>query len=106
MGPRHTWFRCTTWNEADRAEFERRLSRARPSGRPQYLRIQALTLIRTRIADLVRVGLSLTDRFLRDYPDDWQAALVYEMRGDAYEMLGEIPAALQSYRDAASVERT
>jgi len=69
------------------------------------LRIQALTLIQTRNDELIRDGLSLTDRFMRDYPDDLFAALVHEHRAEAYEHLDEISAALQSYRDAMSAER-
>lgn len=40
------WFRNETWTAAVREEFERRLARARPSNRPQYLRIQGVHLER------------------------------------------------------------
>ena len=38
------WFRSPAWGLDDQAEFERRLRRARPTGRGQYLRIKGLAL--------------------------------------------------------------
>jgi tetratricopeptide (TPR) repeat protein len=38
------WFRSPRWSEADRAEFEARLARARKYNRAQYLRIKGLAL--------------------------------------------------------------
>lgn len=38
------WFRLPDWDADARAEFERRLARARPYSRPQYLRIKGLAL--------------------------------------------------------------
>jgi len=39
------WFRSSDWSGDAQEEFERRLSRAGASSRPQYLRIKALALI-------------------------------------------------------------
>lgn len=41
------WFRLPDWDEMARAEFERRLARARPYNRAQYLRIKGLALNET-----------------------------------------------------------
>ncbi|MGO8956786.1 MAG: hypothetical protein ACLQFR_05360 [Streptosporangiaceae bacterium] len=38
------WFRSPAWDESARADFEVRLSRARPHNRQQYLLIKALAL--------------------------------------------------------------
>jgi tetratricopeptide (TPR) repeat protein len=38
------WFRSPDWNAEARSEFERRLARARPHKRTQYLRIKGLSL--------------------------------------------------------------
>lgn len=38
------WFRRPDWDGAARADFERRLARAHPRSRPQYLRVKALAL--------------------------------------------------------------
>ena len=72
---------------------------------PQYLRIQALSLVRTGEPDLIRAGQSLTVRFLREYPRDWQVALVHGLRAEAHEALDEILAALNFYRHAMAAER-
>ncbi len=39
------WFRGPDWTPAAQEEFERRLQRARPTSRPQYLRIKGLGLV-------------------------------------------------------------
>jgi len=39
------WYRRPDWDDAAREEFERRLARARPFNRSQYLRIKALALL-------------------------------------------------------------
>jgi hypothetical protein len=38
------WFRTPGWDDGAREDFERRLARARPHNRPQYLKIRALAL--------------------------------------------------------------
>jgi tetratricopeptide (TPR) repeat protein len=77
------WFRSTDWSEAARADFERRLGRARPSGRAQYLRIKGLALADAGEIDGAR---ELWNRVLRD--DGEFAALegfaVLEHLGDSY----------------------
>lgn len=38
------WFRTPDWDAVARDDFERRLARARPYNRPQYLKIKAIAL--------------------------------------------------------------
>ena len=105
MGPRDDWFRRTSWTDSDRQEFEHRLARARSGSRPQYLRVQAVTLVQTGKLDLILAAQSLIERFLREYPDDWETALVYELRGQAQEAFDDIVAALDSYRRSMAAQR-
>jgi hypothetical protein len=60
------WFRCTDWNEATEGEFFRRLKRARRQ-RPQYLVIQAATLVGTGRRELAACALSLLELFTQEY---------------------------------------
>jgi tetratricopeptide (TPR) repeat protein len=59
------WFRRPEWDDAAREEFERRLARARPFNRSQYLRIKALALLEAGEDEGARVLLL---RVL-DHPD-------------------------------------
>jgi hypothetical protein len=105
MGPRDDWFRRTSWTESEQSEFEKRLARARPHGRTQYLRIQAWTLVETGDTELVKAGLVLAERFLVQYPEDLLAAWVHVTCAEAHEKLGEVSMALASYRKAIEAER-
>lgn len=57
------WFRGPDWTLADRDEYERRLSRARPNNRGQYLRIKGLALAEVGRVDDAR---ALWQRVLAD----------------------------------------
>lgn len=59
------WFRTSDWDDDARAEFEKRLGRARDHNRPQYLRIKALAL---RDAGDKQAAGSLLRRVLDEYP--------------------------------------
>jgi len=62
------WYRNSSWNEAIRVEFYRRLERSRtPHNKAQYLRLQALHLLE---ANLHSPALELLELYLRDYPED------------------------------------
>jgi hypothetical protein len=63
------WYRSSEWSEQARVEFERRLRRARPHKRPQYLRIKAISL-REHGGEAGRRGArELNERVLSDYPN-------------------------------------
>lgn len=83
------WFRRSTWSASDKEEFEARLRRARPAGRAQYLRIQAVYLSETGRDDLVPPAIELLDRLLAEYPDSMQVALAEQLRARCYERMGD-----------------
>lgn len=77
------WFRLPDWDADARAEFERRLGRARPHSRAQYLRIKGLAL---EEAGEVEGARELWQRVLTDdgefaRMEAWSAS---EHLGDSY----------------------
>ena len=72
------WYRTAGWSPDDRAEFERRLARARANNRPQYLRIKAVHLEQVGRSDDAAV---LYERVLRDYPASNDARFALERLG-------------------------
>lgn len=75
------WYRSERWDLATAAYFEERLCRARPEGRPQYLRIQATHLLHAR--ETRESGRALLRRVIDDYPEDAQARTASEQLGDS-----------------------
>ena len=98
------WFRKSTWGKVDAEDFERRLSRARATNRPQYLRIQAVHLLETREPELIATALTLASRVTSDYPDNIQTSPAHHLAGQCHEVLGDTAAALASYRLAIETE--
>src|SRR5947208_1540607 len=100
------WFRKTTWNEADRAEFFARLRRARGAfHKAQYLRIQARHLQQTGQRESVSAALELLDLLLADYPEPTQLASAHLQRGESLCVLGDRNGGLAAHRDALAAER-
>src|ERR1041385_2504643 len=58
------WYRCTGWNEQTEVEFFRRLKRARDQ-KPQYLVIQAGTLVGTGRPEVAAAALNLNELFVQ-----------------------------------------
>lgn len=77
------WFRLPDWDAQARDEFERRLARARPYNRAQYLRIKGLSLLDAGETDGAR---SLWLRVLEDEGEyaTVQQASALEHLGDSY----------------------
>ncbi len=97
------WFRRTNWTDRDQIEFFERLARSRGlSNKSQYARIQALTL---QNAGLFAESLALLDRLFKDWPDPFQMASARMQQGQCYAAVGQIPAALGSYRAAIELEK-
>ena len=90
------WFRLPEWDAAARDDFERRLARARPYNRPQYLKIKAIAL---REAGQTDASQGLLHRALDD-PNiyDFEAAGVTELLGDLSRKAGDRADAEQKYR--------
>ena len=95
------WFRRTSWTAESAAEFERRLNRARPTGRAQYLRIQAGHLL---AAGDAKSALVLAERAVHDPLVGIQLAPAHLTRGDCYRRLRDLPRALGAYRAAVETE--
>lgn len=93
------WFRDPGWGVVDRDEFERRLGRARPSNRQQYLKIKAIAL---RDAGLIDAARSLLARAV-DLPEHtWAADRAHsrELLGNIAAKAGDAQEALHQYRTA------
>jgi tetratricopeptide (TPR) repeat protein len=91
------WYRDPGWDAADRDEFERRLSRARPHNRQQYLKLKAIAL---RDAGLIDAARSLLIRAV-DYPEPDLAverAHSRELLGNIAVQTGDVEEALHQYR--------
>ncbi|GIE90962.1 hypothetical protein [Actinoplanes regularis] len=89
------WYRTTEWHESARAEFERRLARARPLSRGQYLRIKAVSLAGAGVVDGAR---ELCRRVLTLDPEGFEAASATELLGDLERAQGNAAVAEQHYR--------
>jgi hypothetical protein len=90
------WFRATSWSEEIAERFEERLRRARRSSRPQYVRIQGVTLIDAGHEDEGRI---LLRRVVDDYAEDsFQSAWAMEGLGQSYQRTGDNVTAEHYYR--------
>jgi tetratricopeptide (TPR) repeat protein len=77
------WFRSSAWSPEARIDFERRLLRARPYNRPQYLRIKGLAL---SAAGEVAEARRLWQRVVDDGEVSWvQRASATEHLADSYQ---------------------
>jgi predicted Zn-dependent protease len=89
------WYRGPRWDRDDRAEFERRLSRARDYNRPQYLRIKALALWQAGKLD---EACDLLLRVTAEYAEAIDAPSATEMLGDIARQQGRTADAESFYR--------
>jgi tetratricopeptide (TPR) repeat protein len=89
------WFRSTAWDKAARADFEARLSRARSTSRPQYLRIKGLALHGAGRTD---DAVTLWTRVIEDYPESLDAASAREFLADTARSSGDLDLAQAHYR--------
>jgi hypothetical protein len=99
------WYRRTSWSDSEREDFEKRLARARPHSRAQYLRIQASHLADTRDERLTRVALDLLSRMLAEYPDRVQTAQAHAQRAECLLQLGDWNGAVEAFRAVLEAER-
>jgi len=95
------WFRTPDWDVVAREAFEKRLARARPHNRSQYLRIKALSL---REAGLVSEAERLLVRVLEEYPDAFDVPFCLELLGDLAAEDGRLEEAIQRYGQALEAE--
>jgi hypothetical protein len=98
-----SWYRSTTWTLDDQQVFEKRLARSRGQ-RPEYLRIQALTLAATRQVENARPAIDLAKRYLQEHADGLFTAQIYLTLAKAHTTLGEINQAVDAFRQAVIAE--
>lgn len=98
------WYRCTDWNEQGEAEFFRRLKRARHQ-KPQYLVIQAGTLVRTGRPEAAAVALNLIELFVQEHYDAVFASGAFHTKAQALLMLERWEEACQAFEDALAARR-
>jgi hypothetical protein len=75
------------------AEFERRLAKARPTSRAQYLRVKAATLLERRTPGATSVAIGLLTRVVTEYDDRLDVPSSHELLGEAYRRVGDLGAA-------------
>ena len=95
------WFRSSDWSAGAQEDFERRLSRARPDSRPQYLRIKAIALLE---AGQLESADALLERVIDESPDSTDARFGLELRGDIASRGGHLDRAADYYRRAIGDE--
>lgn len=100
------WYRRSSWTPADRDAFFARLHRSRTTyNKAQYLWIQAFHLHRLGRRATTRAALGLIDVLLREVPEPSQLACAYLTQGECHQSLGQIAAAVESYRLALQAQR-
>jgi tetratricopeptide (TPR) repeat protein len=98
------WFRCREWTQQNEAEFFRRLKRARHH-RPQYLTIQALTLVDSGSPELAAIALNLVELFLQEYNRHLFTSQAFHIRARALLLLERGADAFQAFEDALAARR-
>ena len=97
------WFRSPGWTALDREDFETRLKRARPTSRPQYLRIKALSIEE----ETPEGAEELFRRVIADYAEHWpELAFAHERLGDLRIRAGDDRTAEDHYRLALATSPT
>jgi len=89
------WFRSSAWDALAQKNFERRLARARPDNRPQYIRIKALALAAS--GQDVAAGV-LFERVVREYANSLSCPASLEQLADMARKQHDLPKAEETYR--------
>ena len=90
------WFRQVSWGEDEQTLFRAKLAKARTWGRPQYLRIQAVTLERK----LPHVALRLFEECIALDMDGIQSAWAHDGRAEIFARQGDLEPALLAFEAA------
>jgi tetratricopeptide (TPR) repeat protein len=98
------WYRCTDWNEQSEAEFFRRLKRARHQ-KPQYLVIQAGTLVGTGRPAVAPAALNLIELFVQEHYEGFFASGAFHTKAQALLILERWEEAFQAFEDALAARR-
>jgi len=102
---RNDWYRRTTWSREDQEAFHQRLRRSRTSfHKAQYARIQAAYLETTGVPQLIKAALGLLDLVLAEWPEPSQLACLFHQKATCCRRLGDVDAAVKSFRKALETE--
>ncbi|MCA4899355.1 MAG: tetratricopeptide repeat protein [Bacteroidota bacterium] len=100
------WYRRKTWTKTDEEEYFTKLGRARKDGRAQYLRIQALELIKTKDINLLTVAETLLNKILTDHPDNrFERSSTYNHLGEIYKLRQDYETALGYFQKSLDFEK-
>jgi hypothetical protein len=80
------------------AEFERRLAKARPISRAQYLRVKAATLLEQQTPAATAIAIDLLTRVVTNYDNRLEVPFSHELLGVAYRRVGDLAAAEHHFR--------
>ena len=105
---RDDWFRQTTWGADEEQLFEAKLRRARSANRPQYLRIQGLTLSSSDDPAVRSAGRELLARVIRDHVEPWphEARNAMQNLAASFAAEGSLADAERWYRECARLQDT
>lgn len=103
MSANRNWAHEVAFDGQAMAEFERRLARARPGNRAQYLRVKGATLLEAGQDEALPVAISLFRRVVDDYDDFLQVPWSHELLGEAYRRMGELDRAEHHYRKCLEI---
>lgn len=103
---RDDWFRHTTWGTEEEQLFEEKLRRARSWNRPQYLRIQGLTLTSSEDPAVRSAGRALLLRVIRDHVEPWphEARHAMEHLAESLAAEGSLAEAERWYRECVRLQ--
>src|SRR4051812_37189935 len=98
------WFRGEEWDEKARAEFARRLGRARRTSRPQYRRIKAGALLKSDDPSRQAAGRSLLEENLVDpITLDFERVIALTLLARHDRLRGQTEAAEVRFRTALDI---
>lgn len=100
----HDWFRSAAWDDEVATAFERRLQRARPWNRAQYLRIQATDLLESADPATREAGRRLLHRLVGEYPDnELEVNCAWEQLAESLMHDGQTEEAEHAFRRALAL---
>ncbi len=99
------WYRKTSWTNGDKDDFFRRLQKARPDHRSQYLLIQMSHLYETGRRENIDAALKLSRVAIEEYANPIDLESIYFLQAKCYERSGIIDQAINSYRLAFAARR-
>ena len=99
------WYRKTAWSAEDERDYFEHYSRARNYSKPQYLRIQAVTLYEQKNKVLFAPAIALLTKYFEDFPDDrLERTGSFHLLARIYNEQKEFKKAFDYYKKAAEFE--